>query len=235
MAINLKNLNFQKLVSELVGFDEYGIDQIRTVEWGRRYLWGIKFLSTTNSTAALPPAPFDSFFPASDVEFPVSVLDSYSFEYAQSSYKIPKQSSVKQISITFFDDTESKLMRWLKDWVEIDLLNFGNFVSCLEDDHKISDIRLGATDSFGNDRQIAPVRTVEIQQLSPSFEPTGLKFLFDIYPEGEINFSGTSASEANTYAINFVVVGEKSTNNIDDRTPTKKLKDLGIKTLGRFI
>lgn len=232
MAFDPTNLNFQKQLTNLIGFDNYGVDQLRSVEWGRKYLWAVKFLDTT----ATLPDPFKEFFPASDVEFPVGSLDSFSFDLAQSAYKIPQRGQIKQMSITFFDNINGSLLKWFKDWIEIDILNFGQYVSCINDDHAIFEYEGGRTaDSFGVKRKVAPIRTIQVEQLKPNLEPTGLTYILKVYPEGEINFVGSSASEATTYTVNFVIVGENKPPTSSKKSNIDKLSDLGVKTLGRFL
>jgi len=48
------------------------IDQIRSVEWGKKYLWDIQFPDA--------PAPFDVFFPAADLDETPAVLESYTLQ-----------------------------------------------------------------------------------------------------------------------------------------------------------
>jgi hypothetical protein len=236
MAFDPTNLNFQKQLSDVIGFDNYGVDQLRTVEWGRKYLWAVRFLSSGKGARDIPPPPFNDFFPASDVEFPLFSLDSYALDMGQSSYKIPQRSQVRQLSITFFDDVNSTLLKWFRDWVEIDILNKGKFVSCLRDDHNLDTIENGLKDSFGNGGVVRPVRVIQVEQLTPQLEPTGLAYNLHIYPEGEINFVGASASEAQTYTVNFVIVGETQQKQKEkEGSNVNKLKDLGVKTLGRFL
>ena len=68
------------------------IDQIRAVEWGKSYLWDIKFEDA--------PAPFDSWFPAIDVEEHLASLESQSFEAYMTQFKIPKSYAIPEIKIT---------------------------------------------------------------------------------------------------------------------------------------
>lgn len=237
MAFDPSNLNFKKQLSSLIGFDKYGIDQMRSVEWGRKYLWAVRFLNAGRGIGDVPPAPFNDFFPASDVEFPIVNLNSFNFELGQSGYRIPQRSESRQISITFFDDINSNLLKWFRDWIEIDILNRGRFISCLNDNHYLSEIDSSRSeDSFGLVRRVHPTRVIQIEQLLPDLEPTGISYNLYVYPEGEINFTGASASEATTYTVNFVIVGEKDQAKIEKNSKQEsKLKQTGIKTLGRFI
>jgi hypothetical protein len=152
---------------------------------------------------------------------------------AQSSYKIPQRGGIKQVSITFYDDINSTLMRWFRDWVEIDIKNKGKFISCINDDHSLASIN--AVDSFGNStRNVTPVRAVRIEQLNASLQPTGLTYELKVYPEGDLNFSGGSTSEVNAYTINFVIVGDK-TEQSKGRAKKDILANESIKLLGRFV
>src|SRR5690606_27617885 len=107
MAFSLPNI--QNIVSTFLGLN-YGIQQLRTIEWGKNYLWAVRFIEPK------PPSPFNDFFPASSIELPQAVLDTFGFNLDQSTYKIPKNTSAKDISITFYDDDKSVLSRWIEEW-----------------------------------------------------------------------------------------------------------------------
>jgi hypothetical protein len=228
MAIS-NNLIFRKTLSSLLGFDKYGMDRLRAVEWGRKYLWAIKFLERPSSVGSIPPEPFNDYFPASDVTLEVSNLESYIITMGQSEYKVPIRNGSKTLNITFFDDKDSTLMKWLRDWIELDILNEGKFISCLRDFHQVSD-------SFGVTRPVAVYRTVELVQLTPFMEETGVRHVLHVYPESNLEFSGESMAAAITYSMTFSIVGEEfEPSQKDKRSAVDKAKDIGIKTLGRFI
>ena len=62
-----KFLNLDKIIDEAFGLNNIGIGQVRSVEWGKKFLWDLKFTnpdqnkqgptsqSSTSSSPAKPP------------------------------------------------------------------------------------------------------------------------------------------------------------------------------------
>ena len=114
------------------------IENIRSVQWGAKYLWDIRFpdLNISGLNIKGAPHPFNTWFPASDVSEDIGNVNTYDFETPQSSFKIAKNSSSLQVRVTFFDDEKNTLLNWLDTWVNKDIFNRdkneGNYVSTLD-------------------------------------------------------------------------------------------------------
>ena len=173
-----------------------GIETIRSVNWEKKFLWTLDFVDFK------PPKPFDAFFPASDVSFPVGIIEDLTFDYGQSDFRFPIKSKSKELSITFYDDEERTLLRWMRDWMELDLMNYGQFVSGLEDNHTTVE-----PDMIGNKRPVVPIRHVRLALLQ-HYKREVIAFDFKIYPVGELTYNGSQESGAGTYTMTFVVAEE---------------------------
>lgn len=219
------------IVQNALGLNTYGIGKLRTIEWGKNYLWAIRFISPKC------PKPFDDFFPAQSIDVGLATIESRNFDQGQTSYKIPKNSNARNISITFYDDDRATLLRWMTEWVEIDILNDGRYVSCLNDNHSIEKERTVGSEELGN--VVWPVREIEFMLLNNDLEEIqGTKRFLSIYPEGDINFAGSSGSEANIFTISFAIVGERTNEGKKKDSSTdylKKAKKTATQLLGRFI
>jgi hypothetical protein len=218
----LQYLNIEKQLRDALGQNEYGINQLRNVEWGKKYLWSVRFMDEK------PPAPFNEFFPATDITIPEAILENYIIEFGQDSFKIPHKTNAKDLSITFFDDSKRTLLTWFKNWVEIDILNNGQYVSCLLDDH-LRTVGLG---------RVKPVREIEVFLMDNSNEKIKeTKAVYKIIPEGTIEWSGSSASEIPMYTVNFSVVDARfgESKGESSKFDSKLLKKRATQLLGRFF
>lgn len=203
-----------------------GIETIRNIDYGTNYLWTLDFGDVDGFK---PPAPFDNFFPASDLTLNLGIINSHTVELAQSAISFPKNSGFKSIDITFFDDENRTIQQWMSDWINIDILNNGDFISGINDTHRIGFPDRGQ-DSFGVARLVVPTRTVRIAMLN-RIKNEVLSYNYLVYPEGELTFTGSQASEATTFSMKFIIVAELS-------LPKKEgTGALGIlqQTLARFI
>lgn len=219
--------NIQRIIEDKIGLNKFGIGLLRNVEWGKKYLWSVRFFDPA------PPVPFDSWFPASDITVPEANLNSFNFDQGQGSFKAPQRTDIKEISLTFYDDSNQTLLTWMKSWIAIDIMNNGKYVSCLKDDH----LPEGGASPYGYTR-VYPVRTMEVTKLDESLEPIkGQTQIYSVYPEGNIEFQGGSASESNIYTINFTVVGEGGPKDLPDRDDEflTQAKKIAVQTLGRFF
>jgi hypothetical protein len=230
-------LRADKLLESTLGFDKSGIGQLRSVEYSKKYLWEVSFGGRGND-ALPPPAPFADFFPAIDVDMDEAILDSYNYEQYMSTYEIPYKTQAKGINITFNDNEDNAIFKWMSDWINVDILNHGHFISAILDDHMIVDKKnpnaLGV-DSFGNSRAVKPLRKMSLSLLS-SGRSKVLTRNFLVFPKGKLSFNGSQASAAQTYSMSFVVVSQldDSINN-DKAAFLDKLKAASIDLFGRFI
>lgn len=105
------------------------VDQLRQIEWGKTYLWDLKFPDA--------PTPFSEWFPATDVEENLLTLTGHTFEAFLSTYSVPKSTTEFDLKITFVDDINHTLSSWFTDWVNSGILNGGSHISTLEESVKI--------------------------------------------------------------------------------------------------
>jgi hypothetical protein len=152
------------------------IENIRQVEFDEGHLWNVKIQDA--------PAPFNDWFPASDVEIQVGSIDSKESTFYMSSYKIPRNTSSFHITLTYFDTPDLKLTQWFRKWMNEDILNKGEYVTIL-------------TES---------VKQFDFQKLDKNLEEQFSDSYF-VYPEGQINIKGSSQSESPQYSITLVIVG----------------------------
>ena len=204
-----------------------GITMIRAVEWDKKYLWTVDF-KDTGVDSCNPPAPFDDFFPANDITIPMANLESMIFDTPQTSFKIPQRSQNMDITVTFYDDQKKTLLLWLKDWMQLDILNDGRFISGLQDKHKL----VTGQDSFGKVRNVKPVRPMRVALLD-AFKDEVQVYQFLVYPEGNIDWNGAQASDAQMYTITFSVV--KVISEKDRKSFSILSKEGVLESLGRFI
>lgn len=229
---NFNNVDLLRSSSDILsrfGINIFGgIDNIRNLEWGKKYLWEVTFLDPK------PPAPFTDFFPATDIDIIQAPIESFIFDQGQSTFKAPQKSNIRQLTMTFFDTQEAVLANWMSDWMEIDILNDGHYVSCLLDSHPHEGTR---KIRFESDERVWPTRTVKFARLDNMLEPVkGTEQTLTIYPEGELTFSGSSGSEANVFTMNFVIVGEnKTASNKSKNSIVEKATKEATRLVGRFV
>ena len=175
------SLNLTKNIEKLLGADQYGVGALRSIEWGKKYLWDVSF-SNNNL-----PEPFNKFIPAVDIEEDRAILESHTVEAYLSSYKIPQKSGVKGLKITFHDDINNTILNWLSDWINIEILNNGDFISPLS-----SCVKLCTVKKLQNNKRLNEVNDAKT---------------YAVYPEGTLTYSGSSSSDAQLVSADFVVVG----------------------------
>jgi len=162
-------------------------DQLREIEWGKKYLWDIKFEDA--------PEPFDEFFPAADVDESKARLETFTLERYITNIQIPHRTAIRNIRLTFFDDQDNTLVDWLDDWINRKIFRIDSnsgfqisSVASLEESVKLVQLL-----KFSSDR----VSLIEGGIIS-----------YWVFPEGELIFNGSSSSDAQTYTQNFIIVGQ---------------------------
>ena len=196
MAFQIPNLE-RELSLFLEGSS--GISTIRSVEYDKSYLWAIDFVNSFT-----PPRPFDTFFPASEVTISMANLNTKTFSFGQSELEYPANESPREVTITFYDSQDQVLLRYFKDWMQLDIKNNGQFMSGLLDNHQAV-----ATDSFGNARRVWPSRQIRLIHLD-AYRTENSIYSYTIFPKGSIDFLGSQASEATEYSITFTIVDDMS-------------------------
>jgi len=199
-----------------------GITLQRSVDFDAKYLWLVEF---TDSLAS-PPAPFDQFFPVNDITIPMAIAEAGTIDLPNTTMKYPSRQQSKDMNMSFYDDTRKTLMRYFKDWIELDIHNDGQGISGLKDNHPC--VR---PDSFNNIRNVSPVREMRVAFLD-AWKDEMHTMTYWIFPEGNLDFNGANTSDAQMYTMSFSIVAEKT------GTATK-LSLLSVQnaleTIGRFF
>lgn len=97
--------------------------QLRTIDWGKTYLWEVVFPDA--------PQPFNKWFPASDIEEPQWNLETETKSIGFTSVELPIGTSSKDVKITFYDSQKFAIHDWLRKWVESEILNNGQYIGYL--------------------------------------------------------------------------------------------------------
>lgn len=199
-----------------------GIDTIRSIDYGAAYLWTLDFIETDGLK---PPSPFDRFFPASEVTLNLGILNTQTIDLGQTAIPIPKNTSFKSIDITFYDDDSQSLQKWMRDWINLDILNDGQYMSGLNDKHPMV-----VADSFGGTRNVQPSRQLKLALLD-KFKEEALVYNYLVSPEGTLDFQGSQAADATQFQMKFNIIQELGK---PKNTDTGIFADIK-KQLGQFI
>lgn len=210
--------SLNQTVNEFFGSD--GIDVLRNVSWDKRHLWTVDFIGVEI------PRPFNSFFPAQDITYTLANIETDTIPFGQTEILIPAKQKAKEVTITFYDDENKTILKFLKDWIDLDIFNNGEYVSGVDDNHNVVVKRL--VDIGTN--QVRPTRDIEIKLLD-SYKKTVMSNKYAIFPTGELTFSGSHASEASTYTMSFFIISEEK-QAVDE---SLSFTDIGRDLLGRFI
>lgn len=84
------------------------IDQVRSIDWDKGYLWDIKFPQA--------PAPFNDWFPASEYTLSTGTGTSLDLPFYMKNYKFPQMTASSEITLTFYDDNKHTLTKWILEW-----------------------------------------------------------------------------------------------------------------------
>ena len=181
-------------VNSFFGADS--IDILRNTDWQTQYLWTVDFIEFG------PPAPFDAYFPASDVSFPMGIVEEGNLLTGQSDFYFPVGTKSKELSVTFYDDNSNTMLNYFKDWMELDIGNDRKFTSGLLDKHAVVRARTCVISDGG---LVHPTRTIKISLLG-RYKKSIQTHTYRVFPIGQFDFAGTQASEAKTYTMQFRIV-----------------------------
>lgn len=194
------------------------VNQIRQVEWAKSYNWDIIFYDSAASPTERIAEPFDNWFPAIDLEENTANLETHTIEAFQDSYKIPLKSSPKELRVTFQDDHNHVLNKWLNDWVNIKILNKGKFISTLADSVKLVQVVRTSVSKLQDAAGIAgqakanlsgfglPAVSEKIPDIGRN-KTTVYIASYWVFPEGNVTFAGNSESGNVSYSQTFVIAG----------------------------
>ena len=215
-------LNPDQFLESSLGLDEFGIGQLRSVEWSRKYLWSFNFINIdTVGTGAFdsgsqikgdiaPSKPFhirgngSSFFPCVDVDETDAILETFNADAYGTNFRVPLKGAASTIRITFIDDQNNTLYNFFRKWNKQDILNNGAYITPLEEAVKAVELRkvkLASLADYG--AQAASLVGLGSQKDNSIADSSK----YWVFPEGDITFNGGSTSDVNTYSITLVVAG----------------------------
>lgn len=155
-------------------------------DWGALHLWDVQFPTA--------PAPFDEWFPATDIEENVFTLETEALEFYMSTFELPKSTTLFDLKITYIDDIHRTLLFWVANWINSEILN-------------------GDKGGLGGYR-ISPIREcckpVNIMRLNKQKEMIG-QATYWVFPKGAGYFNGSSEPEPATNELEMVIAGTPST------------------------
>jgi len=153
------------------------IEKLRTVEWGRTYLWEVRFSGKDG-----PSAPFNDWFPAVHVQEELATINTMQIQAGTNTYEIPQSTTLKDVTIDFLDDVNLTLAKWLADWINSMIVN--GRVQFLE----------------------SCVRTLIVQKLNLNRDPIQTSS-YRVFPSTSFYFDGNSESATPQYSCKFIVAG----------------------------
>jgi len=175
------NLDAGRLLRKTLGLDRFGIDQVREIEWRKSYLWNFKFIQTPNNP--VPTKPFVNFIPADTIRETVATLREETFEVPGGVIAIPRKADLRTISLTYYDDEPNTLFNFFRSWYN-SILGAGVVVPLS-----------------------SAVKMVTINRLNSYQEVIGTSAYW-VFPKGNLEWEGNSASEASKYSVELIICSE---------------------------
>ncbi len=168
------------------------INSVRSIEWARNYNWSVMIEMEEGKGGV--PVPFDKWFPAVDVETELGVITPYDVEYYMTTLSVPQKGGERSLSITYYDNEDLVLHRWLEEWVMETTLNEKKYIT-----------PLNGKDSSGR----PVVRTVHLKQLKSDMDTVIRELVFKVWPDGPVSIQHSSEQGLLLGTISFKVVGTK--------------------------
>lgn len=156
------------------------IDKIRAVEWGRTYLWEVRFIGKS-----APKAPFNDWFPAVHINENLATINTMQISAGTSTYEVPQSTTLFDITIDFVDDVNLTLEKWLTDWIN----------------SMVVDGRVQYLENC--------VRDLLVMKLGLDREPISTKS-YRVFPSTALYFDGNSESAVPQYSCKFIIAGTTS-------------------------
>lgn len=164
------------------------IHQVADIDWSRAYHWDVKFEKF--GTAPAPPPPFDKWFPAVSVDLTVYNMASFNFSSPVMTHTIPQSTTTLSLPVTFLDDENLTLMKWVRDWVNKDLFH-------LAEDNPY----LGYTSEVVRPMHLARFKWVKFKKVLVDYK------LYWVYPDGSLMDGLVSESATTQHTVTFQVTG----------------------------
>lgn len=172
---------------------------LRSVRWGKSYLWDIRFPveEAVNPSIYLPPPRppdmFQNWFPAYTVIEPVFSIKSYSINTSIVDFSIPLRTSYSGLTISFYDTVWDLCRNWLWAWTQ-------HMFSANTEQQYLPQGGLAT-------RTLAEcVRYVDVMRLT-EYGSIAWARRYLVYPNDDMNANLNSESGAMDYTATFNVVG----------------------------
>ena len=157
------------------------IDDLRAVQWDGSWLWDIQF---TGGNGTMPPTPFNNWFPATSVSEQRWALNHRTIDAPFTDINVPESTTPGTISIEYVDNQNTVLTKWLANWINLEIMNGLQFLTCLKESTKqLTIVKLNYK------REIVESR------------------VHLVIPVGESVYMGDSQSGLPTYSATFTMVG----------------------------
>jgi len=134
------------------------------------------------------PEPFTTWFPATEISVNDWSLQTKSIATAFTEFALPLKTSKYSLKVTFIDDIHLSISEWLEHWVNEEILLGGTGVASLVD--IVKHVRIAKLD---NRKRVVYMN------------------VYEVFPEGEYMYDGTSAAGNHSNAVDFVIAGTVST------------------------
>ena len=190
------------------------IDQITSIEWGKTHYWDVLFTSgIPYNTLESPPSPFNTWFPATEVEENLATLTPQPIETYLSSTSVPLRTTEQNISLTFFDDDNHTLSQWLTNWVNNEILSGGHSIAPIKD---IVRMLVVVKYKIVNGLKI-PLGSISQSAILNPLDASlyGINAYY-VFPDLTFNFNGNSDAGVPSYTVNFLVAGKSNLSAIPD-------------------
>lgn len=158
-----------------------GIDELRSINWGRKHDWELRFPDA--------PAPFKTWFPAADIEESLSSHEPETIQIANTSFNIPSKRNALNLKITFYDDENSTLASWIAEWMD-----------SMTSVNGVQGVVTPVKDA---------VRQVVVQKLKMTGTVVSA-VTYLVFPVGEIAYNGANDNGVQTYSQSFAIVARGS-------------------------
>lgn len=150
--------------------------QARGVSWAKSWQWDSQFPTA--------PSPFNGWFPATEAQRDISMVDTHSFVGFGDTHDIPFASRARSFNVVFTDDDQGTLQQWFDDWIELYMFGRGQ----------------------GTERLANIVRPCKLVKL----DTTGsIKryWSMQVYPVGDYTYGVSSESKFQSFMLSFRIAG----------------------------
>lgn len=155
-----------------------GMPQLKNKDWSKGWLWDVMFEAG--------PSGFNGWFPATELEVNEFSLEPYNFAGGNSTFEIPKSTSLFDIKVTYVDDIRLHIEEWVNYWVNVEILGNGNTATIEESVKKIS---------------IA-------KHMNKNRLVHGYPKNYWVFPKGALYYKGVSEASNISDTLEFVIAGD---------------------------